>query len=193
MPRQPRRRQPNPQHPLIFGQLSTRRSSYTTWVMMYSHSLPYAIKLSDLQNDAVVQALLGLDRVLPVPRIVDDIAESLRWLLEDETFPLSPFYKVVVTQLLLVCDWQSIFHVDPYDAHYTIISIVAQRFLEKYFDRSIYREAINLVTLHLRESWGARITFGGFKNVLMEVLEMIYNNYRDNIRSIVTCFFRVRN
>jgi len=89
--------------------------------MMYSHSLPYAIKLSDLQNDAVVQALLGSDRVLPVPRVVDDIAESLRWLLEDETFPLSPFYKVVVTQLLLVCDWQFIFHVDPYDAHYTII------------------------------------------------------------------------
>jgi glucose-6-phosphate 1-dehydrogenase len=94
-------------------------------------------------------------------------------LLEDETFPLSTFYKVVVTQLLLVCEWQSIFHVDPYDAHYTIISIVAQRFLQKYFDRSIYREAINLVTLHLWESWGARITFGGFKNVLMEVLEMI--------------------
>jgi len=50
-----------------------------------------------------------------------------------------------------------------------------------------------LVTLHLRESWGARITFGGFKNVLMEVLEMIFNNYRDDILSTVTCFFQVHN
>jgi hypothetical protein len=160
---------------------------------MYSHSLPYAIKLSDLQNNAVVQALLGSERVLPVPRIVDDIAESLRWLLEDEVFPLSPFYRLVVTQLLLVCDWQSPFHVHPYDAHYKIILIVAMNFLRKYFARSIFREAVNLVTLHLRESWGARITFGGFKNVLMEVLEMIFNNYRDDILSTVTCFFQVHN
>jgi hypothetical protein len=193
MPRQPRRRQQNHQYPLIFRPLSTRRSSYPTWVMMYSHSLPYAIKLSDLQNNAIVQALLGSERVLPVPRIVDDIAESLRWLLEDEVFPLSPFYKVVVTQLLLVCDWQSPFHVHPYDAHYKIIWIVAKHFLRKYFACSIFREAINLVTLHLRESWGARITFGGFKNVLMEVLEMIFNNYRDDILSTVTCFFQVHN
>jgi hypothetical protein len=193
MPCQPRRRQQNHQYPLIFGPLSTRRSSYPTWVMMYSHSLPYAIKLSDLQNNAVVQALLGSERVLPVPRIVDDIAESLRWLLEDEVFPLSPFYRLVVTQLLLVCDWQSPFHVHPYDAHYKIILIVAMNFLRKYFARSIFREAVNLVTLHLRESWGARITFGGFKNVLMEVLEMIFNNYRDDILSTVTCFFQVHN
>jgi hypothetical protein len=193
MPRPPRRRQPNHQYPLIFGPLSTRRSSYPTWVMMYSHSLPYAIKLSDVQNNAVVQASLGSDRVLPVPRIVDDIAESLRWLLEDEVFPLSPFYKVVVTQLLLVCDWRSPFHVHPYDAHYKIISIVVKRFLQKYFDRSIFHEAINSVTLHLRESWGARITFGGFKNVLMEVLEMIFNNYCDDILSTVTCVFQVHN
>ena len=152
MSRQPRRRQPDPHYPLFFGPLSTQRSSYPTWVMMYSHSLPYAIKLSDLQNNAVVQALLGSERVLPVPRIVDDIAESLRWLLEDEVFPLSPFYRLVVTQLLLVCDWQSPFHVHPYDAHYKIIWVVTKHFLQKYFDRSIFREGINLVTLHLRES-----------------------------------------
>jgi hypothetical protein len=193
MPRQPRRRQQNHQYPLIFGPLSTRHSSYPTWVMMYSHSLPYAIKLSNLQNNAVVQALLGSERVLPVPHIVDDIAESLRWLLEDEVFPLSSFYKVMVTQLLLVCDWKSPFHVHPYDAHYKIISIVAKRFLQKYFDHSIFHEVIYLVTLHLRESWGARITFGGFKNVLMEVLEMIFNNYHDDILSTVTCFFQVHN
>jgi hypothetical protein len=121
MPRQPRRRQQNHQYPLIFGPLSTWRSSYPTWVMMYSHSLPYAIKLSNLQNNAVVQALLGSEHILPVPRIVDDSAESLRWLLEDEVFPLSPFYKVVVTQLLLVCDWQSPFHVHP---HFTCIHMM---------------------------------------------------------------------
>jgi len=153
---QPRRRQQNHQYPLIFGPLSTWRSSYPTWVMMYSHSLPYAIKLSNLQNNAVVQALLGSEHILPVPRIVDDSAESLRWLLEDEVFPLSPFYKVVVTQLLLVCDWQSPFHVHPYDAHYKIILIVVKNFLRKYFARSIFREAVDLVTLHLRESWGGQ-------------------------------------
>jgi hypothetical protein len=138
MPHQPRRRQQNHQYPLIFGPLSTRRSSYPTWVMMYSHSLPYAIKLSDLHNNAVVQALLGSERVLPVPCIVDDIAESLRWLLEVEVFPLSPFYMLVVTQLLLVCDWQSPFYVHPYDAHYKIMLIVVKNFLWKYFARSFF-------------------------------------------------------
>jgi hypothetical protein len=192
MPCQPRRQQ-NHHYPLIFGPLSTRRSSYPTWVMVYSHSLPYAIKLSDLHNNATVQALLGSDHVLPVPCIVDDIADSLSWLLEVEVFPLSLFYRLVVTQLLLVCDWQSPFHIHPYDAHYKIILFVARNFLQKYFAPCIFHEAVDLVTIHLRESWGARITFGGFQNILMEVLEMIFNTYLVDILSTVTCFFQVEN
>jgi hypothetical protein len=151
--------------------------------------LPYALKLSDLHSNATVQALLGSDRVLPVPSIVDDIVDSLSWLLEAEVFPLSPFYRLVVTQLLLVCDWQSPVHIHPYDAHYKIILCVARNFLRRYFARCIFHEAVELVTSHLREFWGARITFGGFKNVLSEVVEMIFNNYRVDILSSVTCLF----
>jgi len=61
--------------------------------------VPVVIKTSDLHDTAAVQALLSSEQVLPVPSMVNDIAEALPWMLEAENFPLPFAYKAVLLQL----------------------------------------------------------------------------------------------
>lgn len=187
MPRQPRRTISSAQ---TFSALSTRRSSYPTWIIMFSSSFPYVIKVSDVGNRNVVQALLNSDRVLPVPHVVNDIAESLSSLfLRPEMLPLAPFYGLVTTQLLFVCDFESPFHISPNDAHRKIILLLAKRFLKKYYADNIFNEAMTYITRYVDETWGTRINFAGFENVLLQVIQRITIDYRIYLLPAETSIF----
>ena len=156
--------------PLTYCPLSTRRSSYPSWVMLKGLSTPIVIKTSDLHSNEPVQVLLSSDQVFPVPSIVNDIAEVLSWMLDVNNFPLQFAYLAVLFHLLHVCDWQSPLHTSPYDAHFKISLVVAERILWKAFHPVIISEVMDLICLHLIENWGARITFAGFQNILMDIL-----------------------
>jgi hypothetical protein len=79
--------------PFIYCPLSTRHSSYPAWVMFKSSPTPILIKTSNLGNNNAVQGLLGSDQILPVPPIVNDMAEALPWLLEVNA--LQCFYQLL--------------------------------------------------------------------------------------------------
>jgi len=174
--------------PLTYCPLSTRRSSYPSWVILKGSSTPVVFKTSDLSNDAV-QALLHSDQVFPVPPMVNDIAEALPWMLVVDNFPLQFSYQEVLFQLLHVCDWNSPLHISPYDAHFKISLVVAERILWKVFHPVIISEAMDLIRLHLIERWGARITFAGFQNILTEICGIIFNNYCVDILPTTVCLF----
>jgi hypothetical protein len=52
------------------------------WVMLKTSSTPITIKTSDLCGYLALQGFLSSKQVLPVPPMVNDIAEALPWLLE---------------------------------------------------------------------------------------------------------------
>jgi hypothetical protein len=145
--------------------------------MLKCSSVPVVIKTSDLHDTAAVQALLSSEQVLPVPSMVNDIAEALPWMLEAENFPLPFAYKAVLLQLYNLCDWRSELHISPYDAHLSIALVVADRILSKAYRPEIHREAMDLIYLYLTEHWGNRILFAGFKQILTDICTCIFNNY----------------
>jgi hypothetical protein len=61
--------------------------------MFKSSPTPILIKTSNLGNNNAVQGLLGSDQILPVPPIVNDMAEALPWLLEVNA--LQCFYQLL--------------------------------------------------------------------------------------------------
>ncbi len=148
---QQRRRRQYRRPPLLYCPLSTRHLSYPTWVVLKTSSMPVVIKTSDLRNNGAVQALIGSDRVFPVPSVVEDIAEALPWMWETDRYPLSLAYRSVLVNLLLVCDWQSPLHIDPYSAHFRITMVVVNNILCNAFHHHIIDEAKGLVRLHLTD------------------------------------------
>lgn len=147
MPRrqQIRRRRQSP--PLIYCPLSTRSSSYPAWVMLETSSTPIMIKTSDLCSSLALQGFLSSNQVLPVPPMVNDIAEALPWLLE--AFPI--LYRAVAINLFMVCNWQSLHHISPYDAHFRLSMVAINKLLMKSFHGEIFHDASALIQLHLRE------------------------------------------
>jgi len=143
--------------------------------MLKSFPTPILIKTSDLGNNNAVQGLLGSDQILPVPPIVNDIAEAMSWLLEVDF--LQCVYRPVAKNLFLVCDWLSPGHISPYDAHFRISLVVTNSILNQSFRPEIIADAMDLVELYLSECWGDRITFAGLRNILIEIVGIIYNNY----------------
>jgi len=105
--------------------------------------------------------------------MVNDIIEALPWLLE--AFPI--LYQAVAINLFMVCDWQSPHHMSPYNAHFRLSMVAINKLLMKSFHHEIFHDASALIQFHLRECWGDRITFAGFRNILLVNISIIYNNY----------------
>ena len=76
------------QVPLLYSSLTTRRSTYPTWVLVVSSHFPHVIRRTDLGNE-VAQLLLSSNRAFEVPPYVNDIAAAMPWLLESAPIPLS--------------------------------------------------------------------------------------------------------
>jgi hypothetical protein len=73
--------------PPLYSAMTTRRSSFPTWLLIVgrpSTHMPHLIKRADLGNE-VLHILISSNCALQVPPIVNDIAESLEWLIESST------------------------------------------------------------------------------------------------------------
>ena len=72
MPRN-QRQQLQDHSPLLYSSLTTRHSSYPTWVLVVSSPFPHVIRRNELGNE-VAQLLLSSNRGFKVPPYVNDIA-----------------------------------------------------------------------------------------------------------------------
>ncbi len=76
------------------------------WILL-KHSavgvMPVLICHVDIGNK-LTQAPLASNHAVPVPPLVNDIAESLQWLLSEASIPLGYCYRDMLLNLGIVCD-----------------------------------------------------------------------------------------
>ncbi len=177
MPRQRRQQNLRDPAPLLYSCLTTRRSSFPTWLLIVgSTPIPYVIKRSDLGTE-VTQLLLSSNRALPVPPLVDDIASVLSWLLYTDHFPLHNCYKSIAVNLEFVCDVNCDYHIHPLDAHFKMSIICMNRILYDFFPRDLVPRALEGVTEYIRGRWGDTIRHAGFQLVLLDAYTFLKSTY----------------
>jgi hypothetical protein len=177
MPRQRQQQQLGNRVPLLFSSLSTRQSSYPTWLVILSTPSPHVIKRSDLGNE-VADLLLLSYRTFPVPPMVNDIASALSWLVDTGPTPLFLCcYKAIARNLLYICEGNSYHYIHPVDAHQTIALICMNSLLYDCYPRDIIETAYEAVREYITTRWGDRIQYAGFSNLLSDSYMFIKRNY----------------
>lgn len=157
---------------LLYSSLTTRRSSYPTWILIKAKPFPAVIKRLYLGNQ-LTQVLLASDRAVAIPPVVDDIADSLTWLLRDAPSPLKSCYVCVLANLRWVCcDRNDKRHIPPHEAHARIAVIAMSRVVRETIP-SMYFEALNYVRNFMVHTWGDRISFAGFQAILMDCYQFL--------------------
>lgn len=157
---------------LFYSSLSTRRATYPTWVLLTRSSIPTLIKRSDVGNE-VCQVLLSSHSALPVPPLVNDIAESLSWLLTEGPNPFVHCHAIIAKCLLRVCRHQ----IHPAQAHFKI-TLAAMSFLMKFFAPIVHDDAIEALRSYLQDRWGESISFVGFRYLLFDSYRFLCNNFQ---------------
>jgi hypothetical protein len=143
-------------------------------------SMPTIIKRCDLGNE-FCQMLLDMNGAVAIPPHVNDIADTLPWLLQDAPIPLLLTYRVVAVNLGYVCDWSGSIHIHPYDAHFKIASNAMSKVLNQFFSPVIYNDAMNLLRSYFADRWGDGISFAGFKVILLESYQLIIHNFGSGV------------
>jgi hypothetical protein len=118
MPRN-QRQQLEDQAPLLYSSLTTRRSSYPTWVLVVSSPFPHVIE----KLNKVAHLLLSSNHAFDASPYVDDIAAAMPWLLESAPIPLSYCYKSIAINLCFVCDIHGDNHIPLSEAHLKILQV----------------------------------------------------------------------
>jgi hypothetical protein len=144
---------------------------YCTWVLIKSSPLPVFIRRSHL-GDEVFLLLLASNRALSVPPLLNEIVESLTWLLMEAPLSLRVCYHSVSKALQLVCDCRDSAHIDPREAHEKITMIVMSNVMSAFSPR-FYPSAHDLLKSYIRSRWGEGISFVGFRTLLIECYNFI--------------------
>jgi hypothetical protein len=164
---------PSDDVPLIFSSLSTRRLHYPRWLMLKSAPTPLFIRRSDVGSEAC-NILISSRRSVAVPSLVNDIADSLPWLLAEAPCLLRVAYHGVAVSLGLVCDFRNPAHIHPYDAHLKL-TLVAMSNVMRAYCPVFHPDALDLLRSYLETRWGDLILFAGFKNILVDSYRYIRN------------------
>ena len=172
--------------PLLYSSLSTRRSTYPTWILLTSMPIPTVIKRSDVGHD-LCQDLLSSSRAIAVPPIVNDIAESLPWLLWEAPFPLMVSYPTIAINLRYVCDFNNNAHINPDDAHYQL-TMLAMKNIVLSFLPAQHDRAMMMLRFYLGDRWGHRISFAGFQHLLLDSYYYLINVSIYFFRSCILLF-----
>jgi hypothetical protein len=97
---------------LVYSSLSTHRSTYPTWVLVRSLTIPTANNLC--------QDLFSCSHAIAVPPLVNDIAESLTWLLREVQCSLAISYDTIAINLQYVCECNNNGHTQPFESHFKL-------------------------------------------------------------------------
>jgi hypothetical protein len=153
--------------------MSTRRSTYPTWVILRSSPIPTVIKRSDVGNN-LCQDLLASSHALAVPPLVNDIAESLPWLLWEAPFPLTTCYTLIAINLLNVCEFNNNGHIPPREAHFQLTMFAMGNIMHA-FSSAHHGNAMIMLRYYIGERWGQRISFVNFRCLLLESYSFLKN------------------
>jgi hypothetical protein len=177
MTRQQRRHTPQDPAPLIYTSLSTHRSSYPTWVLIKSSPTPHIVRRSDLGNEAT-ELLFSMNRAVQVPPLVNDVAESLDWLVHSVPLPLAYCRRTIIVCLEEVCDFNSRSHIHLLNAHFSIMMVAMSTVLDNFFPASVTDEAKEVTRDYMLMRWGNnRMHLVGFRNILLECYHFINVHY----------------
>ena len=136
--------------------------------MLLNATTPIPIKRQILGND-VCSSLITSGRAVPLPPLVEDIADTLYWLQEIESpMHLRCIYNVVARNLLRVCILDEE-HIHPLDAH-RHLAVIATYVLVRTHINPIHDPTIlPLVSSYIEFRWGQQIHLVHFKNIISEM------------------------
>jgi hypothetical protein len=172
--------------PLLYSSLSTHRSTYPVWVLLLTSPIPTVLKRSDLRNE-LCQALLSSNHAVAVPPLVNDIADSLGWLLWEAPFPLAVLYATIAINLHYVCECNNNGHIHPFEAHFELTMVTMGNIMLAFLP-SQYDNAVNMLRFYLGECWGHRISFAGFKDLLCNSYAFIISVSFNYAFILLPCF-----
>jgi hypothetical protein len=153
--------------PLLYTHLTTRSSSYPKWILVKSRPLPIAIRRSDLGND-VCSVLLSSQRAVIVPPGVNNVADSLGWLLADAPFQVASCYRIVVQQLYFSCLPDNPF-LHPFNTHLKIVLMAMMSFISiAESGQDTYYMVMESLKKEIVHRWGHRLAFSQFNEVILE-------------------------
>jgi hypothetical protein len=155
--------------PLLYTSLSTRRCSYPNYIMLLNATTPIPIKRQILGND-VCLSLVTSGRAVPLPPLVDDIADTLSWLQEiNSPMHLRCIYNAVSFNLLRVCILDEA-HIHPLDAHYELALIATDILIQTHFPAEFDGNIIAWVSSHLDFCWGHhRLHLVPFSTIIRDI------------------------
>ena len=102
--------------------------------------------------------MLSSNHAVAVSPLVNDIADSLGWLLWEAPFPLAVSYATIAINLRYVCECNNNGHIHPFEAHFQL-TMVAMSNIMLAFLPSQHDNALNMLGFYLGELWGHRMSF----------------------------------
>ena len=157
-------------NPVLYRSLSTRRCSYPNYIILINLPTPIPIKRQSLGND-VCLSLVTLGRALPLPPLVDDIADTLYWL-QDVNSPvhLRCIYNIVAKNLLRVCILDEA-HIHPLDAHYRLALLATYVLIQTHVHpaHDDYNYFLTSVPSYFELRWGHRLNLVPFRDIITDI------------------------
>jgi hypothetical protein len=162
--------------PLLYRPLCTRHSSYPKYIILINGGSPIPVRHGVLGHE-ISSALVNSGRAHEVPPVVDDIAETLCWLLEARSpIPLQCIFNMISSHLLRVCDIRT-HHIHPFKAHFKLAAIAGCIIGRAHFNLDTFPDAVvyDTVTHYLGVRWGRRqIIIVHFKVVIMDLYQKMH-------------------
>jgi hypothetical protein len=138
--------------------------------LLKSHPIPFIIKHIELEN-SICEALVSSNHAVPVPPLINDVADALRWILAEAPLPIRCSYPVVAISLYHVCVITNM-HIHPFQVHFEL-TMIAMSCVLRLILASQYDGAMLLVKSFSSNLWGQRISLVPFKEILLESFEYI--------------------
>ncbi len=157
---------------LLYHSLSTRCRSYPKYVMLINSMMPIPIKRQNLGDD-VCSSLIASGRAVPLPPLVNDIADTLYWLQDIESpMHLRCIYNVVARNLLRVCILDEE-HIHPLDAHRRLALIATYVLIRTHIYPAHDPTFLTTISSYLEFRWGQQIRLVHFKDTIKEMYAYI--------------------
>jgi hypothetical protein len=134
-----------------------------------SSPLPIVVRCADLGND-ICALLLSSRRAIGIPSLLDNVAESLSWMLETAPFPIASAYSSIEKMHYLACIPGSTMHL--LDVHVKIVLAAVVKILTCAWEEAL-QGALIALHAYLQVCWENRFTSVPFKGVLLDIHEYL--------------------
>lgn len=159
--------------PLILTSLSTRRRSYPKWILISSFPLPTPILCTSIGND-VCDLLLSCHRAIVVPPSMNNVADSLIWILNGAPFPFASCYHTVVKELYWWCQAGCSINPSASDAQKKIIVLAMCSLIDSTkCDEPTLVMVLDSVKREIENQRAERLPFISFDNAILTIFSYL--------------------